>query len=336
VDLVDEPPPSRTGKSDDVEVIEEAAPRRAPSPRSLPRFDTEPYRVRSGASPVGVLVLFGMTLPVAILCGFLLSFIGQWFYLILIFPAVAALGVVAAGFGGVQVGKVHSPAIAGLVGLLAGAVVMLAMHYFDYQRFLGLLQAQAPGAPAPGLFQFVDLRAHAGVVIAGKGGGKGMNLGYVGSYIYFAVEFLVALGICTAALYSFAHAPFCTDCNTWKKERTLGGFTLPVTGTSKATCDAAAAAFTKGKVTQLVNDDPEAPGETVAFVLTAFECPNCGEEAPADVALKCVTKDKEGKTVLQELAKVTYPAEAVPVLERVCASAEDKEMEGDEEEAAEK
>jgi lysine biosynthesis protein LysW len=315
--------PRKTDDSDVVVATE--VPRRSPAPKKLPRFETEPYQVTGGVNLVGACILFSFTIPAALLCGFLLSFIGQWFYLILLFPGAAALGVVALGFVGVQTGKVHSPLTAGLIGALAGIATMLAMHYFDYLRFLGLLQAQAPGFPAPGLFGFIDARAQAGVVLAGKGGGQGMNLGYVGSYIYFAVELLFVVAICGAAIYGFARAPFCTACNSWKKERTLGGFTLPVRGKAPETCDAAKAAFSKGDVTMLINEDPEREGEHVSFVLTAFECPNCGEETPVDVTLKCATKDKEGKDVLVELAKVTYAAEAVPVLERLCASDEETE-----------
>ena len=147
---------------------------------------------------------------------------------------------------------------AGIIGCVAGTVVMLAMHYFDYQRALAMVQAQmGPGQQIqpPGLFGFIDIRAKEGVVIAGKGGGKGMNLGYVGSYIYFGVEFLFVVGICGVALFAFAQAPFCTECNTWKKERALGGFALPVEKTAPETCKAALAAFTDGKVFKLVDDN---------------------------------------------------------------------------------
>jgi hypothetical protein len=303
---------------DTVDVVDEPEPPRRPAtPQVWPRFETEPYQPKGGATPVGVLILMGMTFPTAVLCGFLLSFVGQWFYLVLLFPGGAALGVVGLGFLGVQMGKVNSPFLAGLIGVLAGTILMVSMHFFNYQRW-GL---QAAGV---GFFQFIDIRAHLGIVLAGKGGGQGLNLGYIGTYIYFAVEFLFVVGICAGALFNFARVPFCTECHTWKKERTLGGFALPTEGTVKKTWNAAAAAFKEGRVSGLVDEGTEAEAEHVAFVLTAFECLNCAEEVPADVALKCVTKDKEGKTTLLELAKVTYPSEAVPVLESLCLGDDDK------------
>src|SRR5262249_37427200 len=150
-----------------------------------------------------------------------------------------------------------------------------------------------------------------GITLVGRGGGK-TNLGYVGTYVNFVVEYLFVAALCTGFMFSFARAPFCTECKTWKEERDLGTFTLPFDEVPKETVDAAVDAFSKGKVARLVNHDPEA--ETITLSISAFVCPNCGPGAPVDATLKSVEQNAKGEPVVIDLVKITYPAEALPVL----------------------
>jgi predicted Zn finger-like uncharacterized protein len=208
------PPAKKVAKVPPRQAEEDAedrsTPLRPPVPQRLPCFDTEPYRPQSGLNAVGALIMIGIIMPGAILFGFLASFIGQWFYVVLLFPGGVALGVFICGAVGVRVGKVHSPLFSGAVGLVAATLAMLAMHFFDYQRDLGKAKEANPGVEVqgPGLFKYLDEKAKVGITLTGRGGGK-TNLGYVGTYINFIVEYLFVAAICAGFLYSFARSPFC-------------------------------------------------------------------------------------------------------------------------------
>ncbi len=319
-------PPPEADEPDGGAGEEEAA---RPAARRLPRFDTEPYRPAGGFNVAGLAILLGIMLPVAVLLGFLASLIGQWFYLIIIFPAGICLGLAMAGMGGVKVGKVANPALSIVAGLIAATVAVLAMHYFDYQRDmarareeLAKVQPNMAGAAVegPGLFGYIDAKARAGVTLTGKHGK--MNLGYVGSYIYFFVEYLFLAALLCFLMYGFAREPFCKECKSWKAERQLGVLTLPVEDKPKEAVDYAVATLKKGKLAGLVNEDPDA--EQVELGLSAYVCPNC-EDAPVEVKMRSIERNEKGEVTNVDLALVTYPAEAVAVLESLCERVEEKE-----------
>jgi hypothetical protein len=186
---------------------------------------------------------------------------------------------------------------------------MVAVHYFDYERFLGELEKVIPGARAngPSFFTFVDVMAQRGVHIGkvGHGNDKGFNLGHVGSYIYWALEVL-GVGLFSFALVRLAaQAPFCTACNTWKEERKLGQVSMPA--------HAVVSALTTGEIVKLAEADFHDTKGTLVF--KAAVCPKCGDEAPVDVRLEQITVNEKGQQNANELAHMTYPGEALAVLE---------------------
>jgi hypothetical protein len=86
-----------------------------------------------------------MALGAAVVTGWLVSLVGQWFYLVLFFPIGIGIAVGVAGPKGIKSGKVRHRAKAGMIGLVTGAPAMVTMHFFDYQRFLGQLDQELPG-----------------------------------------------------------------------------------------------------------------------------------------------------------------------------------------------
>jgi len=282
---------------------------------SIPRFETSPYRPDGGCPPVGALFVAATTFLGAVILGWLVSFIGQWLYLIVIFPVALGFGVGLVGSWAVRRGKVRNPVCAGILGLAAGCLAMVAVHYFDYERFLGELEKVIPGARArgPSFLTFVDVMAQRGVHIGkvGHGNDKGFNLGYVGSYIYWALEVL-GVGLFSFALVRLAaQAPFCTACNTWKEERKLGQVSMPA--------HAVVSALTTGEIVKLAEADFHDTKGTLVF--KAAVCPKCGEEAPVDVRLEQITVNEKGQQNANELAHMTYPGEALAVLESLAQAA---------------
>jgi hypothetical protein len=153
--------------------------------------------------------------------------------------------------------------------------------------------------------RFIDQCAVAGVEIAGRAGQKATNLGYYGSYIYWFVEIVLVAGIAAAIIASVAAAPFCAECGTWKTSRKLGRVNVPRA--------LALEAITSGEIIRLAGQDIGAGPGRLSLEVTA--CPNCGSAAPVDVSFKEVTADSKGNEKQKQIAHVTYPGEALEVLE---------------------
>jgi DNA-directed RNA polymerase subunit RPC12/RpoP len=322
----------------EVPVIDSAA---EPAPEEptladLPQFEVRPYEPVSGYSAGGVAIMAGCVLLAAPLLGWLASVIGQFFYLVFIFPVLIGMALGGVGVGGARLGKVHSPLAGGLVGLLGGVVAMLCVHYFDYLRFVQELQAdplklaifdigerlkeqaanppvrpaKAPFDPQAALerldrftwWDYMDRQASSGVTI-GRRRGHGFNIGYVGSFIYWLVEIGVVAGVVFAMTRKAAAAPFCVACNAWKQERRLGDVRMEPHG--------ATAALKYGELARLA---ASARWNSAPLDLFAYVCPGCGTEGEVEVKLRQTTTNEKKQKTTTDLAFVTYPGAALPVL----------------------
>jgi predicted Zn finger-like uncharacterized protein len=328
------------------EVVEEAAPVRAvpidvepleavPAPAEpgveVPLFEVEPYKPVNGWNPSGVTMMAATAMIGAITLGFLASFIGQFFYLVFIFPVGIGIALGLAIGGAAKFGKVHHPIVAGIVGLFGGVLAMTTVHYFDYQRALDELAKQpaapppqfanprnprfaqqaapAPQPPAvqPTFFDYMDAAATAGVTI-GKPGQQGINLGYTGSVIYWLLEMVGVAVIVFVVGLAIAAEPFCVGCDVWKQKLKLGA--VPHDGVT------ATAALSSGNLAPLL---AEVPAEDGSFVrVTAAVCPKCGTDGVIDVKLEQVVHNAKGEAGASQLAHVSYPGEAMAVFEALC------------------
>jgi hypothetical protein len=312
------------------------------------RFETVPYRPDGGFGMVGSGILIGLSLLAAVALGWLLSFVERWMWLILIFPLIIGALVGVVGILAIKFGKVRSPALGGVAGLLAGCVAMLSMHYFDYlalraetnraippegRAVLEVMtpawidalprEQQEPAREARRLVlgvksfpAYMDFEATNGVTIqrTGHGGAhdRGMNLGYVGSFIYWGVEVLIVAGVAFVLMKGAAAMPFCRDCQAWKTERKLGTLTFRPGDVGGA---GLVAALGSGDVARLVDHNPSVGDGPLH--LSAAVCPRCGEQGPIDVKLLHKYKTAKNEDKAQELLHVTYPGEALPALEAV-------------------
>ena len=280
---------------------------------SVPRFETSPYRPDGGCPLTGLLFAASISLAAAMSAAWSVSFIGQWLYLIVFFPLGLGFAVAMAGSFGIRRGKVRNSLCAAVLGFAAGGLAMSAVHFFDYQRFLDAAENVIPGARqiwtdrGNTVFTYVDMAAEEGVHIGkvGHGNDKGMNLGYVGSYIYWGLEVLGVGALALCLMLGAARVPFCSACNSWKVERKLGQVNLPSVVVKQA--------IASGEIVKLAEADfADIKG---CMVIKAAICPHCGEEAPVDVRLEEVTVNAKGEQKSQELLHMTYPGQAIAVLE---------------------
>ena len=211
----------------------------------MSRFSPEDYKAEGGFTLLGVPVLLAALCAAAVGLGWLASFIGQWFYLIAVFPIGIGVGLAGVGLLVGQLVKMRNPLIAGLFGMIGSAVALVAMHYFDYQRVI----AEGPVPGVDSLLNYLHASATVGVTINGGHGGKGgINLGYIGSWIYWGAELVLVALMATFGMVAAAAEPFCSACNSWKKERKLGQLN-PREGD-------VAALLREGEIERLKNHDP--------------------------------------------------------------------------------
>ncbi len=199
----------------------------------------------SGAVPGGA---FFRLLIIAILSGLILGAI-LWavdnyihFYLVLLFPLVGggiAGGALAAGVRG---GKVRSPLVAGLMGLLAGLIMFGVYHganYYvtfrsqlrdlivertnqtptdeDLNALEGLLY-QDSNIQETGFIGYLKFAADAGFTITSTGSTSSsspMEIKGTIAFVYWGIEILLACLIAAGLAWSAAKEPFDENTNQW-------------------------------------------------------------------------------------------------------------------------
>lgn len=312
---------------------------------SLGVFDVAPYRPDGGLNLAVSLQLTGILGLIGIVLGVVASFVARYFWFVAVFPIL--IGCVIGGAGSVCIKRFHirHAAFCGLAGLLAGILAMLAMHYFDLQNYEATLRAnigpdadkyievarnidaieQPDSGASPEYLQiaaelrndplslqylqidtlqeFLDAQAEEGVEIGrGARGGGNINLGYYGSYIYWLLEACLVGGFAFGIMRGSASEPYGSTCMQWKPQGVPGLYAHP---------EAVVAALQTGRlerfaITDLV-DQPVAR-------ITHFPCATCGDEAPVDVTVEQLTRNKKGEVAIKKLAKLTFPAGSLEAL----------------------
>jgi hypothetical protein len=294
-----------------------------------------PYRPAGGFTSSGVLMLIGALLVAGGVLGFVVHLVSQAFYLIILFPALIGAALGWLGSRMVKQGRVRSPLLGGLAGFLGGVLAMFMMHYFDYQQFrknlaselaqmtpqereekLGHINpadrqnvdAVMKAGGREGMLGFMDYQAEQGVELKkASSSGKGLNLGYTGSYVYWGIEVLIVAGISFGMIRGAASEPYCSACDEWKKPRVLGFL-----GADPAT---ATAAVQSGDLQRFRNAGPSATGGPTR--VTVASCETGQGRCGVDVKLESIAVDKHGKQQTKKLAHATYPPEALPHLAAV-------------------
>ena len=281
--------------------------------RQRPEFSRfEVYDGRpDGAIPLpGAFLVLGSMIGVGLALGFVAGFVGRWFYLMLVYPGAVGAGIGAAGMWAIRVGKVRNPLFAVAASVLAGALAMLMIQYAYYLHFMDRVRLEQPAlAPlldqgAVSLIDFIKLRAKEGISIGRPGQGKGTNLGEIGTYIYWAVELAIIIGLAWLLTIDEAGQPFCRRCNSWKPMQVLG-----VLAFSK---EEAADILRGGDLTRLASPNPA----TIADAqISAAICRQCGTEGLLNIRLDWLSVNKKGEVSAKKIMQCIYPGHALPVLE---------------------
>src|SRR3954465_10684243 len=211
----------------------------------LQNFSTTPYQPDHGYTTGGLLMLIAALAGVGAVLGYIAHIISQWIYLIIVFPGLIGLGIGLVGTRMVKSGRIRNPWLGGLAGFGAGIFAMLVMHYTDYEQFRSTMAgaplalrelAQLPPERIPqdrpadltpeqwlhlqqllpllriqSFPQFMDWQARMGVTISGTHGSSNsdINLGHIGSYIYWLIEMLIVAFVTFAMVKQATAEPYC-------------------------------------------------------------------------------------------------------------------------------
>jgi hypothetical protein len=259
-----------------------------PPPTVTPRFHATPYRPDTGIDPLGLLLVVPGTLAAAAVVGLLFGLLHGVFYLVFLFPVFmgGAVGLIGAALA--RPGKLRNPGVAAGIGVVGGVAVMAFMHLVEAWRVgLGF-----------DLFEYLDLYARVGVTIGKPGqSGSGMNLGYVGSWIYWGVETAISACVGAVAMQAWLGRPYCPDCDAWKRPVPLGMIDVPTPQAVAAVVEGDAAALLPRR----------GPETKQGLRLTAHVCPTCEGTGDVEITLTEVGVTPQGQPAARQLVRVTYP-----------------------------
>ena len=258
---------------------------------TTPVYHIEGFQPTRGGSPVGVFAALGVGLIAALVLGAIAAVVRQFFWLVLIFPALFGMGLGVAVSAGAWMAKCRRTELVAGAGVIVGFAGAFVLHYVSY--LIALSNANVP-AGAISFTQYLDLLCQAGV----------MGFGYTASVVYYLVEVVVILIASGALAVVMLNGPFCEPCGEWKSREALGTF--------KINTAVAAAAVSSGQPARMVAP-PDADDEAVT--LEVYRCPNCRNNGPIEVRATC-TKGK-GENAASLVVFVTYPGEAAVDFEEV-------------------
>jgi hypothetical protein len=319
----------------------------APVPAPVgPRFAVQPH-VTEGGFGAGPAVLLMLAMAAAgVVVGFVAHFIGQWLYLIVLFPILMGLVVGSVGAREARVLKIRNATLGIVVAALSGLVAVVGMHYFDFLQARGAMEKLDPEVRAtldlsPAAFEeymrrkgglpsgawalyklyhadtfgkFMGFEAEQGMEVkpthsSSKQGG--MNLGYVGTCAYWVIELALVWWMAWARIRAQVTMPFCGRCQAWKAESVLGSL-------GQAHADAAKAVMSGDMDLLRRCRSAYAPvrNRATETALSIYACPQCAPQAEVAVRVQGIQKDGK-KTKVRQLAFATYPGEALPHLKQL-------------------
>jgi hypothetical protein len=210
---------------------------------------------------------------------------------------------------------VRNPLLAGLVALVAGTVAVVSMHLVDYQRTMATVECEPLRLPSTvtarlleddRVLNYLDATAELGLTISGKETG-GLNLGYLGTYLYWGAELLLVVVLASLGGSMSAREAFCSTCRSWKEERFLGAVH---DGGPTMQRD-----LRKGDLGVL--KPCPARQSRDALALSVHVCPHCGTDAPVELKLDRLNRVTDGNSLPWPLV-LTMPGDALPALEDGC------------------
>jgi hypothetical protein len=265
------------------------------------RFDVEPYRVDGGFTPLGLILVFLVPAAVGAALGCAVSWVGQWFYVSILFPVVIGGIVAISGAVVAKFGHVRNAALSAVAGLVAGVVTVFAFHEANYQRAAG--QAAALGGGELSLSEYFRMAAEEGQSFVKIGPVRITRMTGSWAVLAWLIDAGIILFTTTLTLWLMGSEPYCRECGVWKVEK-------PLANLDGVPPDTAAAAVRDGDLATLLENS--LPPADTGLKLYAYSCPRCGDKGSVVVRLMNMEKDDKGNWQRADtLANVVYPGEVL-------------------------
>ncbi len=185
------------------------------------------------------LLLLG-TLAIAVIAGAVTGALGRWFYLVLLSPLLAAVGMGLASHGLVGLLGVHKPKVAGAIGALGGLLTVATILFVTHnlfraslvselsgmagasdaaiERFVSDHMDKATGGAAPALAPLM-LRLESGVKLFGE---TVIDVGFALNGVLLLLEALACVWLGWRLGHDRASELWCTICSHWYERRQVG------------------------------------------------------------------------------------------------------------------
>ncbi len=280
------------------------------------------YRASNRVPGTGLLVLALATVIGGLIVGAAVAGMAHFIYLVLVFPIIMGLVGGAILVISVRRGKVCSPWVAGLFGILIGLVIYGAYRYGEYIDAQAqvydaakadnsqVTEAQAADAMdrflssatgSTGFMGFVLYNAQRGIRIVPTTSPVSDNtsdLTFSGTWawIYWGIELLIIVGFAAAMAYRQAAQPFCESCGTWYgKEHWIGSADKKIANDLKAALKGGNSRQVRAALSSQALPLPR-------LDLTYQRCENCATANPV-VHLNQITQASRRNTGRKELLK---------------------------------
>ncbi len=278
------------------------------------------YRVSNRVPFQGFLTLVLAAVVGGVVVGALVAVAAHFIYLVVLFPMIMGLVGGAIVVAVVKSGKVRSPWIAGLFGLLIGLIIYGTYRYGEYidaqRQFYDVIKAKydqinetdsaglldkylSDETGSTGFMGYVLLDAKQGVKITrtvSTSTESGMTFAGNMAWIYWGIELLAIVGIAGVMAYGQAAQPFCESCETWYgQERWLGSAEKKIAKDLKTALKGGDFARVRAALTPQSLALPR-------LDLTYQRCEHCTAANPV-VRLKQITASGRKNTAKKELLK---------------------------------
>lgn len=198
----------------------------------------KPYRPSNKVPGTGWIWLLALSALGGAVVGGAIAFIARWIYLLLIFPALMGFTSGSATTVAIKKGKVRSPLVGLLFGVLAGLMTYGAYHGGEYllirQSFAKEIEAELGQDMDPtatntlieaflqeqtgssGFVGYLKFSAKQGLSIGRAGSSSdGIPLNETFTWIYWLIELAIIEAISVIMAKSAAQDPFCETCEQW-------------------------------------------------------------------------------------------------------------------------
>jgi hypothetical protein len=253
-------------------------------PGSSMSFEVTPFQPDGGAPFLGILLTISLLVPGGLVVGWLLSELIPWVWAIPVVPEELLFFVLLLAF----------------FGLGAGALVP-GRWALCWGRIRNPFVAGAAAVFGVAVIAVTLARCEYHRML----GQPNIELEDAVSWFAYGVGAISLAGFASWGYRAIASAPFCTQCNTWKVARHSRHVHLAP--------DYLLRAVTTGEIVPLADHDLSR--DQGDLVLKVSVCPRCGDDASVEVQVEQITVTPKGQRKVVEMAHISYPGQALRVLD---------------------